>query len=205
MTISCDQDLTLIYTRHPSPGERCQKNSKKTHRMNCRMLAVYFRPVKGQERTMAKGTITEHNTPIRWRWSMAIETVVCIPSLGRFYIILFQKASRPFPRRVFPYPDDHRPNWITSYKEDNPFSESLPLNSDLVRFSVSGTRFRMLSVNDILKRFSMSYLLPNPSPISLDNNWSFVVPVLGFASYRLWEWGPNLLSLIPLTIYLTVG
>lgn len=205
VTISCDQDLTLLYTRRPSSGERCQENSEKTHRMHCKMLAVCYRPVNGQERTMAKGTNTEHNTPIRWRWPMAIETIVRIPNLDRFYIILFQKASRPLPRRVFLCLDDHQPDWVTSYREDSPFSEILPLNSDLVRFRVSGTRFRKLSVNDILKRFSMSNLLPNPSPISLDNNWSFVVPVLGFTSYWLWEWGINLLSLILLTIYLTVG
>lgn len=205
MTVSCDRDLTLTYIGLPSPGERCQKNSEKTHRTHCKMLAVYYRPVKEQERTMAKGTITEYGTPIRWRWAMAIETIVRILNLGRFYIILFQKAPGPLPQGVFPCPDDHRPDWVTSYREDSPLSESRPLNNDLVRFTVSETQFRKLSVNDILKRFSMSDLLPNPSPISLDNNWSCVVPVLGFASCWLWEWGPTLLSLILLTIYVTVG
>lgn len=205
MTVSCDRDLTLTYIGLPSPGERCQKNSEKTHRTHCRMLAAYYRPVKEQERTMAKGTITEHNTPIRWRWPKVIETTVRILNLGRFYIILFQKAPGPLPQGVFPCPDDHRPDWVTSYREDSPLSESRPLNNDLVRFTVSETQFRKLSVNDILKRFCMSDLLPNPSHISLDNNWSCVVPVLGFASCWLWEWGPTLLSLILLTIYVTVG
>lgn len=70
------------------------------------MLAAYYRPVKEQERTMAKGTIKSTTLPQ--------VTVAkghrdhCADS--QFRQILYYIILKMLPQGVFPCPDDHRPD-----------------------------------------------------------------------------------------------